>query len=290
MSSPTATTLSDLRRSAERDGAIDESLTAVLRMVGLPHARYGNDTRLNQALAAAGLVSVPPVSGALPADASLTLTVATTRSERSTSSPTELAIGPVLQRFETDNPFLLKLFAHELFGVVTNDSGELFRNLETVVPQERLISALMVRHGLTEGGVLMVTTHWLRYVKHGRLFTVTTNDDFWPLDGGLELQTSMGDRPLFISSDGNQFQVFPAVPVVSRRQARAFFGIYRLAALAISHFNVSQNEAARDNTTRSEMQGSALAISDLKELVAMRNAGDLNATEFQAAKARLLGL
>jgi hypothetical protein len=232
---------------------------------------------------------VPPVSSGLPADASLTLTVAPTLSARPTSFPTELATGPVLQRFETDNPFLLKLFGHELFGVVTNDSEELFRNLETVVPRERLISALTVRHGLTEGGILMVTTHWLRYVKHGRLFTVTTNDDFWPLDGSLELQTNMGDRPLFISSDGNQFQVFPAVPVVSRRQARAFFGIYRLAALAVSHFNISQKEADQGSTARSEIQTSS-AISDLKELIAMRDAGDLTATEFQAAKARLLGL
>ncbi len=196
--------------------------------------------------------------------------------------------GPsgVLEPFATDNPYLQRLFAHELFGVVPDRCAELLAGLETADPEERLISAMKVRHGLTEGGVLMITTHWLRYVKQGRLFTAIANDEFWSLDGSLDLRANLGDRPLFTTPDGNQFQVFPTVPIVSRRQAKGFLALYKLAVLACVHLNTQKEDAALEGIVAAGATGTA---AEIKELVALRDSGALTETEFEAAKARLLG-
>lgn len=198
------------------------------------------------------------------------------------SNPT---VEGVLQRFDTDNPYLQRLFAHELFGVVPDRSGELLQKIETADPDERLITAMKVRHGLAEGGVLMVTTHWLRYVKQGRMFTMIANDEFWPLDGALDLQAGVGSRPLFTTPDGNQFQVFPTVPVVSRRQAKAFLGIYKLAVLACAHLNTQMHDAALEGMASAGTGGTA---AEIRELVALRDSGALSEAEFEAAKARVI--
>lgn len=192
----------------------------------------------------------------------------------------------VLRRFDTDNPYLQRLFAHELFGVAPDGCAELLQGIETAAPDERLITAMRVRHGLAEGGVLMVTTHWLRYVKQGRLFTAIANDDFWPLDGALDLEANLGGRPLFRTPEGKQFQVFPTIPLVSRRQAKGFLAIYELTALATDHLNHQVEEAALEGMATAAGGGTA---AEIKELVALRDSGALSDSEFQAAKTRLLG-
>lgn len=63
------------------------------------------------------------------------------------------AVDGVMQRFETDNPYLQRLFAHEAFGEVPSGTGQLLRGLETAHPDEFLISAMKVRHGAAQGGV-----------------------------------------------------------------------------------------------------------------------------------------
>jgi Short C-terminal domain len=191
----------------------------------------------------------------------------------------------VLERFDTDNPYLQRLFAHESFGVVPNGCGALLEEIETRAPDEQLVSAMKVRHGMAEGGVLMVTTHWLRYVKQGRLFTVIDNDEFWPLDGGLELEANLGGRPLFRTPDGHQFQVFPTIPIVSRRQAKGFLAIYKLTALASVHLQGQIEDAALAGMAAADGAGTA---AEIKELVALRDSGALSESEFEAAKARLL--
>jgi hypothetical protein len=197
-----------------------------------------------------------------------------------------VAADRLLQRFETDNPYLQRLFDHELFGVVPDGCEELLQGIETAAPDEQLITAMRVRHGLAEGGVLMITTHWLRYVKQGRIITVITNDEFWPLDGGLYLEANLGSRPLFRTPDGNQFQVFPTIPLVSRRQAKTFLGIYKLAALAGTHLDAELHDAALEGMAAAGAGGVA---GEIKELVALRDSGALSESEFETAKAQLLG-
>jgi hypothetical protein len=193
--------------------------------------------------------------------------------------------GRILEKFDSDNPYLQRLFAHEAFGVVPTGCDELLSGLQTTDPEERLISALRVRHGLAEGGVLMVTTHWLRYVKHGRVLTVIANDELWPLDGSLDLEANLGGRPLFRTPDGHQFQVFPTVPIVSRRQAKGFLEVYRLATLATNHLNARMEVAALEGMASSNTNGVA---AEIKQLVKLRNTGVLSNDEFESAKARTL--
>jgi hypothetical protein len=296
-------TLADLRRGAEQKGSMRGTISNLLPLVGVSDLARDHE-RVAQALVAHGLVSDPPISPALRKDTIVTLSVSSS-SVVASSATLDIARPAVLRRFDTDNHFLQRLFAHELFGVVPDRSGELFRKLETVGPEEMLISGLTVRHGLAQGGVLLVTTHWLRYIKRGVVFTAIPDDDFWPLDGSLELHQPPGDSPLFRTPDGNQFQIFPAIPIVSRKQTKSFFGIYKLAALAIHHFGQEKEEAALEGmaasrsstststTTRSARTASPRpsgGVADLKDLVAMRDAGDLTPAEFDAAKARLLGM
>ncbi|HXB63654.1 MAG TPA: SHOCT domain-containing protein [Solirubrobacteraceae bacterium] len=165
-----------------------------------------------------------------------------------------------------------------------------FSKLETLAPEESLISALRVRHGvLTEGGFLMITTQWLRYVKHGMVFTVIANDDFWPLDASLELKANVGDMPVFTTPDGSQFQIYPAVPIITRRQAKAFHGIYRLAALAIHHLEADvEGTAVEDAALPLAATLSTNIVAEIKDLVNLRDSGALSESEFDAAKARVL--
>lgn len=201
------------------------------------------------------------------------------------SSVTRATAG-ILEPFETDNPYLQRLFRHEAFGVVPDGCGELLRGLQTADPEERLVSAMRVRHGLAEGGILMVTTHWLRYVKQGRLFTAIANDEFWPLDGALEFKANIGDTPLFVTPDGHQFQIFPKVPIVSGRKGKAFLEIYKLVVLASAHLNTQIETAAMEGMA-SAGAGSSMAT-EIKELAALHESGALTEAEFEAAKARVL--
>lgn len=131
----------------------------------------------------------------------------------------------------------------------------------------------------------MITTHWLRYAKQGRVFTAIASDEFWPLDGGLDLEAKLGGRPIFRTPDGNQFQVFPTIPVVSRQQAKGFLAIYKLTALAVVHMNQEADDATREGLAAVAVGGTA---AEIKELAALRNSGVLSESEFEAAKARLL--
>src|ERR1700733_701086 len=195
--------------------------------------------------------------------------------------------GGVLARFATDNPYLQKVFAHELFAYAPDGCGELLAELGTVAPGERVITAMRVRHGLAEGGVLMITTHWLRYVKQGRLFTAIANDELWPLDGAVELDAPGGAQALFRTPDGRQFQIFPNIPMASRKKARAFLEIYKLAVLSLAYCQQRDEEAARDVAVHSTDNAKGPAT-ELKELAALRDSGALSESEFESAKARVL--
>jgi hypothetical protein len=192
----------------------------------------------------------------------------------------------VLQPFATDNPYLQRLFGHEAYGVVPDGCGELLRRLQTAAPDEQLVTALRVRHGIAESGILMVTTHWLRYVKQGRIFTAIANDEFWPLDGSFTLEANLGSSPLFRTAEGHQFQVLPAIPFVSRRQAKAFLEVYKLTALATAHAQAEFGE--RSSQSSEAPRQSTGTVDQIRELAALRQAGALSEAEFEKAKARVL--
>jgi hypothetical protein len=282
--------LANLRTVVEQRGPLTGEVNNLLRELKLSRLDANACDVIADSLMAAGLKSAPPISVELRRNTVLELTLVeqpASGDDGSREQAAEVASDSVLRPFATDNPYLQRLFKHELFGVVPDGCPEVFRKLETAAPEEALISAMKVRHGvLTEGGFLMITTHWLRYVKHGRLFTAIANDDFWPLDASMELIAKVGEIPLFRTSDGNQFQIYPAIPIVTRRQAKTFYNIYRLAALAIHHLDVDPEEVKQEEAASPQPSG---IVAEIKDLVGLRDAGVLSASEFETAKARLLG-
>jgi hypothetical protein len=195
----------------------------------------------------------------------------------------ETSNSRVLQPFDTDNPYLQKLFAHPSFGVFPTGCIEQLAGIENVAGDEQLVTGLRVGHGLMEAGSLMVTTHFMRYAKKGRL-SASTKNEFWPLGTGLQVDADLGSPSTLLLETGHQFQV-GRIPIVSRRQAKGFFDVYKLVAGAGDHINGELHTAALEGMAGSGSTGPA---AEIKELVALRDSGDLSQEEFEAAKARLL--
>jgi hypothetical protein len=189
----------------------------------------------------------------------------------------------VFQPFETDNPYLQKLFAHPSFGVFPNGCIEQLTGIVNVADDEQLVTGIHVGHGLMEGGSLMVTTHFLRYAKKGRL-SASTKNEFWPLGTGMQLDADLGSPSTLLFETGHQFQI-GRIPIVSRRQAKGFFDIHKLVAGAGEHMHGELQAAALEGMASSGVPGAA---AEIKELAALRDAGDLSQEEFEVAKARLL--
>jgi hypothetical protein len=185
----------------------------------------------------------------------------------------------VLRPFETDNPYLLKLFAHRAFGVFPPGTAELLAGLDTVAEDEQLVTGVRVSRGLMEKGTLMVTTHWIRYASKGR----RAKDGFWELDGSLAIETDLGSPPGF-RVGGNLFGG-SRVPLAGRKEANDFGEIYTLVVGAGDHIHQKLQTAALEGMAESRGGGTA---AEIKELVALRDSGDLSQAEFEAAKARLL--
>jgi hypothetical protein len=285
--------LANLRAGVEQHGSLTGQLDNLLRELQLSRLDDRACAVIADSLTAAGLESTPEISTSLRRNSMLKLTLVdgsppTVRNGSTSEQHPGTSSRGVLSPFATTNPYLQRLFQHEMFGAMPEGCVDAFRKLETIAPEELLVSALRVRHGVfTEGGFLMITTHWLRYVKHGIIFTAVAKDDFWPLDASLDLQANTGEIPLFVTPDGNQFQIYPAIPIVSRRQAKGFHGIYRLAALAMHHLDIETEDTRNGDAASAEPPSGIVA--ELKDLVGLRDSGALNETEFETAKARLLG-
>lgn len=131
-----------------------------------------------------------------------------------------------------------------------------------------------------EKGTLMVTTHWIRYASKGR----RAKDGFWEPDGSLAIETDLGSPPGF-RVGGNHFGG-SRVPLAGRREANDFGEIYTLVVGAGDHIRQEMQTAALEGMAGSGGGGTA---SEIKDLVALRDAGELSQDEFEAAKARLLG-
>lgn len=191
----------------------------------------------------------------------------------------EISHHRVLLPFETDNPYLRKLFAHSAFRSFPLGTPGLLDSLDTAAEDEKLVTALRVSYGLMGKGTLMVTTHWIRFAaKRGK------GDGFWPLDGSLTIDTDLGSPPGF-RVGGNLFGG-SRVPLAGRSQANDFGEIYTLVVGAGDHIHGELQTAALESMAGSDGTGTA---AEIKELVALRDAGDLSQEEFEAAKARLLG-
>ncbi len=189
----------------------------------------------------------------------------------------------VLQPFETDNPYLQKLFAHPSFGAFPNGCLEQLDGIGNVAGDEQLVTGLRVGHGVMQAGSLMVTTHFLRFAGKGR-FSTSRKDEFWPLGTGMQVDADLGSPSTLLLETGHQFQV-GRVPMVSRRQAHGLFDVYKLVVGAGDHIHGELQTAALEGMADASSAG---PVAEIRELVALRDSGDLSQEEFEAAKARLL--
>jgi hypothetical protein len=188
----------------------------------------------------------------------------------------------VMRPFETDNPHLQRLFSLQAFGSFPGGCLELLEGINNVAKDEQLITGLRVGHGLMESGVLMVTTHFVRYAKKGRISSSNKNE-LWDFGVGVEVDSPLGSPTVIRLSTGHQFQA-GRVPVVSRRQAKEFLDVVKCVEGAGAAINGELEAAALES-----MVNSSSTAGEIKDLVALRDAGDLSQVEFEAAKARLLG-
>src|SRR5215211_2275481 len=94
-------------------------------------------------------------------------------------------VSTMMEPFETDNKYLLALFAHPLFGQAPNGALDALDKLATRHADEQLITAIRAVRPPTQMGMLMLTTHFLRYVKRGRVLTIGSSDDLWSLEDGV---------------------------------------------------------------------------------------------------------
>ena len=140
----------------------------------------------------------------------------------------EVILIEVLRRAKTENPYLERAFAHPAFGSVPSGCLEQLDSISTVHPDEKVLTAMRVNHGIGEQGFLILTTHFLRYIKAGRLITVLKKNDFWSLDSRVTLEGSpiLG---VICTASGDNFQAQGR----SRKNAKEFFELYELAALSL---------------------------------------------------------
>ena len=123
--------------------------------------------------------------------------------------------GESLATFDTANPYLRKLFSLDEFGRAPGAALDLLREVSPD-PDEFLLCAIKCGHGVLNGGYLIATTHYLRWIQT----SPHRQDDFWTYANPLQL-----DGHILVTPEGLQFQAH-------RRAARSFVAIYRVAQQA----------------------------------------------------------
>jgi hypothetical protein len=173
--------------------------------------------------------------------------------------------------FETDNPWLKKVFAMSTYGQAPAKAIEL---LHEVSPdqEERIITALRVKHGSYRRGYLIATTSCLRYVQTlpGR------SENYWGYDYKLEIAGGMGQGGVIRTQEGEQFQA-------RWGKVKQFRELY----------NTMQHAAAWDAEHKPQptpvvVQNAPGLSDELEKLAALHAQGVLNDEEFQDAKQKLL--
>ena len=176
-----------------------------------------------------------------------------------------------LGTFETDNPWLKKVFAMPTYGQAPAKAIELLREVSPD-PEERIITALRVKHGSYRRGYILATTSCLRYVQTlpGR------TDDYFGYDYKVEIAGGMGQGGVIRTPDGNQFQA-------RWGKVKQFRELYN----AMQH--ASAWDAEHKPLPTPVVVQNAPGLSDqLEKLAALRTQGILTDDEFKDAKQKLL--
>lgn len=203
--------------------------------------------------------------------------------EEPDGTDTDVAYDRVHEPFETDNPFLQRVFEHKMYGGFPDRCLAMLDALPTVGPDEQLMASLKVRHGQYQRGYLLITTDFLRYVRAGVGGALLTTDEFWSLDDPIEFN-AFGEMASLVTTSGDQFQVR------SRWKAKAFRDLYHLLQSAIQ-WEDSQAEEVHEAAHHGAVSGPFGGIAEeLGKLGHLRDQGILSEEEFVAAKKKLLSM
>jgi len=187
----------------------------------------------------------------------------------------------ILEPFETDNPYLQRLFAHPFFGRDAAEGLEALSRSATADPNEQVICSIKANQGLAVMGVgarrgrLVLTTLWVRWISR-------RTDDFWSHDTQHATGSRMG-KALHGKANAAPDLEF-AVPngsfTTGVKHARLFCEMKDLANLAIQTL---------DNGDGGEVVSTQSLSQELAQLTELREQGALSEEEFRAAKGRLIG-
>jgi hypothetical protein len=180
----------------------------------------------------------------------------------------------VLEPFETQNPWLQKLFSMPEYGQVPAVAIGLLREVSPDA-DERLLAAVKCEHGRMRRGYLLATNKCLRWVRTfpGRA------DDTWGYEYKLDYRGLSITKAVLELGTGDLFQTY-------RTRAKPFAKLYAVIGEALAWEAAHAHEVVLDAASASAV-GPSLA-EELRELAALHQQGILNDEEFSAAKQKLM--
>lgn len=178
----------------------------------------------------------------------------------------------VLAPFETSNPWLRKLFQTPEYGRVPHAAVAALQRV-SADPEELLLGGIRATHGLTNAGMLLLTTQWIRWVRRIGYH----DEEFWSYEQAIEWKRS-GAAGLILLGNGAQFQA-------RRASAKRFVSIYRLAQQALAWDDTREAMPAPSSSPQVVAPDLSAQMQQLADLYTQ---GLLSEQEFAQAKQRLL--
>jgi hypothetical protein len=182
----------------------------------------------------------------------------------------------VLERFDTPNPWLQKLFSMPTYGTVPATAIGLLREVSPD-RDERLLAAIKTQHGRMRRGYLLATTKWLRWIGT----FPTRQDDLWAYDYKLEYKGASLTKAVITSVSGDQFQTW-------RTRGKPFVEMYNVIQQAMAWDAAHADQIVVDAALTSATAPSGSLADELQKLAEMHAQGILSPEEFTAAKQKLM--
>jgi len=181
----------------------------------------------------------------------------------------------VLERFDTPNPWLQKLFSMPGYGTVPTVAIGLLREVSPD-RDERLLAAVKSEHGRMRRGYLLATTKWLRWIRTfpGRA------DDQWGYDYKLEYKGISITKAVIILGSGDQFQTY-------RTRAKPFVQMVNVIQQAMMWDAAHTDQTVVEALSTPVLPAGSLS-EELQKLAEMHQQGILTPEEFAAAKQKLM--
>jgi len=189
--------------------------------------------------------------------------------------------GIVLESFETDNPYLNRIFEEINKLRIPTKAVNLFLRVSPD-DDELLVAALPCSNGGVRRGFLLATTEYLRWAQS----FPTDFDRFTTYDYPITYKKIDLGKGLITTADGWQYQTHYSIS----GSAKAFYNIYQLMQQSIG-WNQSKGPQPSDPPQSNEPAyvTSPDLPAQLERLSKLFESGLLDEDEFKAAKRQIIG-